>query len=321
MRQIGETARSLKIVQKAIGANPPSFDGLQPELACDRDPPEEIDNKTTRTGDLCLPTVRTQADVFLNAIDDLKSVSDRVCDQADRDAERAGKMEDSKRTELADLRLQLKEESLKARGLALRELEEAWKAKLELVQNQIRRREAQVRVREGELTRMASKIYGVVNRLNQTESESQSKAEQLEAEIADLKHQLKERDERLAAKKPAREAELEHIKQLEDRLQSTEENLQSRDAELKEKDKLIQAATAKEAELGKLIDRLSSECEKLTAESHDKTPVAEQVEKKQQRSSGDFGAWKKILARIQEQPFGLVAYVNTVCEGKKSEGD
>ena len=84
-------------------------------------------------------------------------------------------------------------------------------------------------------------------------------------------------------------------------MQTAEGKLQSCEAELEKKENLIRAAAAKEAELGKLITRLSSECEKLSSEPHDNAPVAEQ-EKKQQGSLGDSPVWKKILGRIQEQP-------------------
>src|SRR5436853_451117 len=177
-------------------------------------------------------------------------------------------LEQSNKRDLASLRLQLKEESLKARSLALREIEEAWKAKVELIQNQLRGREVQLRVRERDLAGLTSKVYGVINRINQSESESQNKAEQLETEITELRHQLKEKDERLATKRPAQELELRKIKELQDQLQTAERKLQSCEAELEKKENLVRAAAAKEAELGKLITRLSSECEKLSSEPH-----------------------------------------------------
>jgi chromosome segregation ATPase len=306
MRQIGKADRKATVVLETIETELVSSEHVNatdPEPLGNRRFPEEIEYKTqpARIANPCLPSVRTQADVFLNVINGLKSVSDRVCDAADREVECSEPTEQSKKTDLASLRLQLKEESLKARSLALREIEEAWKAKVELIQNQLRGREIQLRVRERDLAGLTSKVYGVINRINQAESESQNRAEQLETEITELRHQLKEKDERLAAKRPAQELELKKLKELQDQLQTAEGKLQSCEAELEKKENLIRAAAAKEAELGKLITHLSSECEKLSSEPHDNAPVAEQ-EKKQQGSPGDPPVWKKILGRIQEQP-------------------
>jgi chromosome segregation ATPase len=251
-----------------------------------------------------LPIVRTQANRFMNVINELKSVSDRVCDAADRETDCDEQSEQNKKAELTTLRLQLKEESLKARGLALRELEEAWKAKLQQNENQLRRREIQLSVREGALARLTSKVYAVISRLNQAESESQKKAERLEAELTEVKHQLKAKDERLTANEPILEkmqGELkEKIKEFELRLQATEGKLQSCETELKQKETLIQAAAAKEAEMGKLIKSLSSECDKLSSELHQKSIA--QLEKKQRNPISDATILKKVLGRIQEQP-------------------
>jgi chromosome segregation ATPase len=265
----------------------------------------EYETSTALVGERCLPTIRIQASPFLDTLNTLKSVSERVCDEADRQAESTEPMEQNQKADLVSLRLQLKEESLRARGVALRELEEAWRAKIELIQNQVRAREAQLRVRESNLARLTTKVYGVISRINQAEAESQHRMEQLETEITELRHQLKVRDERLAAKQATPElAETlsADIKELEHRLQTAEEKLQSCEAELKTKENLIQAAGAKEAELGKLITRLSSECDKLASELRDKSPVAAQSEKKPQRSRTDSPVWKKIVGRIQEEP-------------------
>jgi chromosome segregation ATPase len=268
---------------------------------------EEIECKTelVSTGHQYLPSLRTHANQFVNAINGLKSLSDRMCDAADREAERGAQTEKSEQTELASLRLQVKEESLKVRALALRELEEVWKAKIEQTEYQLRGREVRLNIREKELAALTSKVYRFINRLNQTESESQKKTERLEAEVTELRQKLEERDERaVAIESPPVTPEVnqsETIKDLELRLQSAESKLRSYEAELKQKELLIQTAATKEAEIGKLISRLSSECERLSSELQNKSLKPEATEKKEHRSNSDTAIWKKILARIQEQ--------------------
>jgi chromosome segregation ATPase len=307
MRPTDEAARSATLVLESLDAE--LVDSAKPvdsQFAHNPSTKEtEYETSTALVGNLNLPKVHIQATPFLDALDNLKSASDRVCDLAGRETEPAGPVEQNTKTEIAALRLQLREESLKARVVALREMEEAWRAKIELIQNQVRAREVQLRVRESNLARLATKVYGVIGRLNETEAEAQRKTEQLESEIAGLRQQLQERDERLAAKKATpelAEALKENIKELEQQLQAAEQKLQSCESELKTKENLIQAAAAKEAELGKLIARLSSECERLASGARSKSPVASQLEKKQERSLTDSPVWKKIVGRIQEEP-------------------
>jgi chromosome segregation ATPase len=304
-------------LSKATGAtellDPEDTSAGDSELLCTPLSVEEMEetSQMARMTGQRLPIVRTQASRFMNVLNELRSTSDRICNAADRETECAEETAQDKKTELATLRLQLKEESLKARGLALRELEEAWKAKLEQNENQLRRREVQLSIREGALARLTSKVYGVISRLNQTESESQRKAERLEAELTELRHQLKAKNEHVAAKQPLLEklqAELkEKIKQLESRLQASEAKLLGCETELKQKETLIQAAAAKEAEIGKLIKSLSSECDKLSSELHQKSALIVQLEKRPRNPMADAATLKttivkKVLARIQEQP-------------------
>jgi chromosome segregation ATPase len=308
--------RRAKVSKEPIATellDPEDMNAVDSELLCAPLSVEEMEetSQMARMTGQRLPIVRTQANRFMNVLNELRSTSDRICNAADRETDCAEETAQDKKTELATLRLQLKEESLKARGLALRELEEAWQAKLEQNENQLRRREIQLSVREGALARLTSKVYRVISRLNQTESESQKKAERLEAELTEVRRQLKAKDEHVAAKEPILEklqAELkEKVKQLEHQLQATEAKLVGCETELKQKETLIQAAAAKEAEIGKLIKSLSSECDRLSCELHQKSLLIAQLEKRPRNPLGDAATLKttivkKVLARIQEQP-------------------
>lgn len=277
------------------------------ELLRDDPSTEDVEDKNelVSTNRQNLPSLRTHANQFVNVINGLKSLSDRVSDLADRKDEHGAQAEKGEKSELENLRLEVKAESLKARALALKELEEAWKAKIEQTEYQLRGREVRLTVREKELARLTSKVHGVINQLNQTESESQKKVERLEAEITELREKLKERDECAAARDvsppTAKVDQSETIEELELRLETAERKIQSYEADLKQKDLLIQSAANKEAEIGKLIARLSSECEKLSFELENKNLERGAIEKKEHASVGDTPLWKKILARIQEQ--------------------
>jgi chromosome segregation ATPase len=266
----------------------------------------EANNQSPDRSALRLSNMGKQADILQNLINELKSMSAPAADALMREAGGAERTDESKQTELAQLKFRLKEkeDAFEARELALGELEEASKAKFAAVEGQIEERKNQLDRRERELARLTAKVHGVINRLNQTESEAQSTAQRLEAELTELRHQLAEKDESLAAKNlqwEKLEGELrENIKELELQLQTTAEKLQSSEAELTEKESLIQSAAVKESEIGKLITRLSAECDRLSSELDHKNMTGAQTEKKESSSVNDARVWKKILGRIQD---------------------
>jgi chromosome segregation ATPase len=145
----------------------------------------------------------------------------------------------------------------------------------------------------------------MTTRLHDAESQAQEASGRVGAEMTELARQLKETQTELEAK----DHQLRHAdgdlkarnQDLEVRLQDLESQLQSRQAELKEKENLIQAAAARETEIGKLISRLSEECRKLSAELHQKSLIVAQLEKKQRHFIGDGAVWKKVLGRMKEE--------------------
>jgi predicted RNase H-like nuclease (RuvC/YqgF family) len=83
-------------------------------------------------------------------------------------------------------------------------------------------------------------------------------------------------------------------------LQETEAKLATQEKELKEKERTIHAAGVRETELGKLIERLSSECEKLSAELCEKKLMSSRFEDKTRGSFISGGkAWRKVVRLVR----------------------
>jgi hypothetical protein len=124
----------------------------------------------------------------------------------------------------------------------------------------------------------------------------------IETELTDLRLQLEKREESLAARELAlnrQEADLRtSIQNLHLRLQETEARLASRERELKQKDGLIDAAAVRETEMGRFIERLSSECDKLSSELCEKRLL---ITRLQRHSTSGGKVWKKVLGLAQEE--------------------
>jgi hypothetical protein len=83
-------------------------------------------------------------------------------------------------------------------------------------------------------------------------------------------------------------------------LQESEAKLASQERELKEKERAVHAAGVRETELGKLIERLSAECEQLSAELYDKKLMMSQLEDKTRYSLIHGGkAWGKVVRLVR----------------------
>jgi len=151
---------------------------------------------------------------------------------------------------------------------------------------------------------MSERDY-LVNRLSEAElaaKQAESHAHQFTArleELTDLRLQMAKHEESLAARELAlNQVEgdfMANIQNLQLRLQDTETNVARQETELKEKESAIQAAAIRETEIGKLIQRLSSECEKLTAELSEKTLMIARLEGKTRQAATGGKVWNKIL--------------------------
>jgi DNA repair exonuclease SbcCD ATPase subunit len=251
--------------------------------------------------------IASQTDQLLELINELKSITDRACNAAVRESECAERIEESKETEVANLQVRLKEneEALAVRDAALRKREEISKAKIQDLEIQLRERKTRLEVREIEVEDLKVDLRDMTTRLHDAESQAQEAGGRLGAEMTELARQLKETQTELEAKDhQLRDADGDlkaKNQDLEVRLQDLESQLQSGDAELKAKENLIQAAAARELEIGKLISRLSEECRKLSTELHEKSLIVAQLEKKQRHFISDGAVWKKVIGRMKEE--------------------
>lgn len=139
----------------------------------------------------------------------------------------------------------------------------------------------------------------------QMEFRSHQHMEQSEAASAELKLQPAKRDESLGTRESVssrQEGDLRIILQsLQLRLRETEAKLANRERELKQKETLIDAAAVREMEIGRLIERLSSECENLSAELCEKRLLIARMQDKPRHSANGGKKWKKVLGLIQEE--------------------
>jgi chromosome segregation ATPase len=111
----------------------------------------------------------------------------------------------------------------------------------------------------------------------------------METDLTSLCEEIKQKNEALADQKTT-------IENLELRLREQEEKLAIQEKEVNEKHCDILAASAREAEIGKLIERLSSECERLSADLCEKSLIISRFETKPHYSLTKGGkAWGRLL--------------------------
>ena len=261
-----------------------------------------------------LPDIENHANRLLGLLNELRSFADDACDAVLREAECADRMEETMGTEINALRDQIreKEESLQAQETALAQFEETAKAKYAELESRIQDRETQLNNRDIQSQQLASERDFLVDRLKEAElAAEQAEAREheftarLEAEFTDLKLQLAKREESLGVRELAlarHEGDLRtSIQNLQLRLQETEAKLVSRERELKQKEAIIDTAAARETEIGKLIERLSAECEKLSGELCEKRIRITRLQDKTRHSTNGGSVWKKVFNLVQEE--------------------
>jgi chromosome segregation ATPase len=304
----GESLRS--IVVELHNSN-----GTQPKVSDEDQTGEVLENDAAGASDGQLRRIETHADRLFCLLNEVRSITDRACDAALREAECADRIEESKERELEVLREELKQrdEFFQARELALAQFEETSKAKFAELESRIQDKTSQLNNREIQWQQLLSERDYLVHRLNeaevnakQAESQARQFTERIEAELTDLRLQLAKREESLAARELALtryEGDLRSgLHNLQGRLQEAEAKLASRDRELKHREELLQAAAFRETEIGKLIEQLSSECEKLSAELCEKKLLIAQLENKTRNLADGGKAWKKIVRLVHEEP-------------------
>jgi len=262
-----------------------------------------------------LVEIETQANQLLDYISKLSSLADRACVTAIQQTETAQRSEETRQTEVATLRNQLEQSTaaLQERNLAFTMLENSTRDQVATLEQRLRGMERQLEERETEIGSLNRQINELANRPvapgyteQQLEQEVANKTAALELDIAALRSQLGQRDELVQSKSnmfKKAEADLRgNIVELEQRLKETESKSQLQEAQLKEKDIVIQATATKEVEIGKLIKRLSQECENLSNELQEKTRLMGQLELKKPQLQTDKNVWRRMIGRLQDDP-------------------
>jgi chromosome segregation ATPase len=286
----------------------------QPENTDEQAAPSDVPNLSfdDATG---LVEIETQANQLLDYISKLSSLADRACVTAIRQTETAQRSEESRQTEVATLRNQLEQSTvtLQERNLAFATLESSTRSQVLSLEQRLRITERQLGEREGEISSLNRQISELAHRPmtpgyteQQLEHEVAKKTAANEQEIAVLKNQLSQRDGLVQAKANMfKKAEADFratIIDLETRLKEAESKLQLQETQLKDKEVVIQATAAKEVEIGKLIKRLSQECENLSNELQEKTRLMGQLEIKKPQTQPDKNVWRRMIGRLQDDP-------------------
>ena len=286
----------------------------QPENTDEPAAPSDVPNLSfdDATG---LVEIETQANQLLDYISKLSSLADRACVTAIRQTETAQRSEESRQTEVATLRNQLEQSTvtLQERNLAFATLESSTRSQVLSLEQRLRITERQLGEREGEISSLNRQISELAHRPmtpgyteQQLEHEVAKKTAANEQEIAVLKNQLSQRDGLVQAKANMfKKAEADFratIIDLETRLKEAESKLQLQQTQLKDQEVVIQATAAKEVEIGKLIKRLSQECENLSNELQEKTRLMGQLEIKKPQTQPDKNVWRRMIGRLQDDP-------------------
>ncbi len=262
-----------------------------------------------------LAEIETQANQLLDYIGKLSNLADRACVTAIRQTETAQRSEETRQTEVATLRNQLEQSTsaLQERNLAFTMLDNSSREQLASTEQRLRAAERQLEERETEIASLNRQINELANRPNtpgytteQLEQEVAEKTAALNQECTALKSQLSQRDELVKSKTNMfRKAEADfraNIIELEQRLKDAEGTVQRQETQLKDKEVVLQATAAKEVEIGKLIKRLSLECENLSNELQEKTRLMGQLDGKKPQTQPDKNVWRRMIGRLQDDP-------------------
>jgi chromosome segregation ATPase len=260
------------------------------------------------------PENQTHTNRLLQLFNELRSFADQACDAVLREVQCADRIEESMEAEIKSLqeRIREKEECLQARDGVLARFAATANAKFAEFESRIQDQESQLKSRESQLQQLVSERDSIAGHLRETElaatqaeARAKQQLERMETEFTDLRLDLEKREESLGERESAlarHEGELRtNLQNLQLRLRDAESKLASRERELKQKDNLIDAAAVREMEIGRFIERLSSECEKLSAELCEKRLLIARLQDKTRHSTNGGKVWKKVLGLAHEE--------------------
>ena len=287
-----------------------------------RNPVESAAEKTSNDAPNIYPDdtsglveIETQANQLLEYINKLSNLADHACVTAIQQTETAQRSEEFRQTEVATLRNQLEQSTaaLQERNLAFTMLETSTREQTLTLELRLRGTERQLVERESEVAGLNRQIAELASRplasgytAQQLEQEVAKTTTALNREISALKSQLSQQDELAQAKaNKFKKVEADFratIIELEQRLKATESKLELQENQLKEKELVIQATAGKELEIGKLIKRLSQECENLSNELQEKTRIMGQLDFKKSPLQPDKNVWRRMIGKLQDDP-------------------
>ncbi len=291
---------------------------IQQDAAChavEREQGSTEDQSSSLADANSILDIEIQANQLFDYIDKINTFADRAYQNAINQTEWAQRFEETHQTELINLRRQLEQSkaALQERTIAYAVLEKTTKAQLAEMEKRLREKEIQLSQREQELLNLTTEVTSFLRRKQEPDRGDQSNencaqlnVEPLTQEIAALKAQLAKRDAMVQAKNNAlHNLETDFhtkINELENAARDNAIRLEQQEATIKHKESLIQATAAKEVEIGKLIKRLSTECENLNKELQEKTRRLAQFEGDKIQSESKVKAWGPVVGRIQEEP-------------------
>ena len=226
-----------------------------------------------------------------------------------REAECADLIEKTMEADLTSLcdEIKRKNDALQAREAALAGEKESSNAQLTELKTRIQDQENQLVNLQAAQRKLAAERDLLAHALDtaqatakQVEAEAQQFKQRMQEELSALRQQLARREKSIDTAKrdvnpqPAQGDQKKETDALQPRLQEMEAKLSSQERELKEKEVVIRAAGVRETELGKLIQRLSTECDKLSAElCRNKLPPSATQDKPRRTFISGAKAWGK----------------------------
>ncbi len=238
-----------------------------------------------------------QATLLREMLQQCKSLTERACDTAVREARRSAEVEELAGAELISARLLLteKDQALSARDRTLCEQEAASKEKIDSLQTLLRDKELQLESCQTRSRAMLEEIDGLNLRLDeaasamkQAETRFREFAEHQESKIYELRGEIKAKDDSLQGKETAlRQLEEQSrvaILALERLLQNANIDLENKAAELREKEAALRAVADRDEAVTKLLRQLAEESQKLMTELREKNQLIAEMEHKTHQS-------------------------------------
>lgn len=238
-----------------------------------------------------------QAKLLRELLQECKSLTQRACDTAAREARRSAQVEELAGAEVISARLQLaaKDQALDERDRALIEHEAANKEKIDSLETLLREKELQLENCQTRTRALLEEIDGLNLRLDeaasamkQAETRFRDFAEHQESKIYELRGEVKAKDDSLQGKDAALRHLEEHsrvaILALERLLQNANIDLENKKAELREKEAALQGVADRDEAVTNLLRQLADESQILMTELQEKNQLISETETKTQQN-------------------------------------